>query len=476
MHVSATTADPTATGADTIVVGITDGGAVAHDLDGAPLTALLEAGEARPAFGHLALAHAAGRRWLLAGLGAAGELDAERARTLAANVLGRAQEIGTEHLCWVLPAGAGAEIAGALVEGTILAGYRFDRYRSAPPESRAPNMLTISAAGDVAAPVARAVVLAAAANRARDLQNTPANDMTPSRLAEHARALDGVAVEVEGRAQIEQRGMGAFAAVARGSDEEPALITLRYEPEVPAPGTPLLAFVGKAVTFDSGGISIKPTRGMSEMKFDMSGGAAVIEAIGAIAQLGLPIRVIGVVGAVENMLSGRAMRPGDVLRTMQGTTIEVISTDAEGRLVLADCLAHAVALGAERIVDLATLTGAIVAALGATYAGLMSNDDAWAAEVAQAGDRSGELLWRMPLHPEYDELIKGRTGDVLNQSPKAGAIGGAALLRRFVGDVPWAHLDIAGTSWDLGRAYAAKGGSGYGVRLLVDLAESVARA
>jgi leucyl aminopeptidase len=206
----------------------------------------------------------------------------------------------------------------------------------------------------------------------------------------------------------------------------------------------------------------------------MSGGAAVIEAIGAIARLGLPIRVLGVVGAVENMVSGRAMRPGDVLRTMQGTTIEVVSTDAEGRLVLADCLAHAVALGAERIVDVATLTGSIVAALGSTFAGLMSNDDEWAAELVAAGARSGELLWRMPLHPEYDELIKGRTGDVLNQSPKAGAIGGAALLRRFAGDVPWAHLDIAGTSWDLGRAYAAKGGSGYGVRLLIDLAEAVA--
>jgi leucyl aminopeptidase len=472
MHASATTAAPVDTGADTVAIGIFEGKAIPHDLDGAPLTALLDAGEARPAFRHLAVAHAEGRRWLLVGLGAREDFDAERARTVAATVLERARELGTETLCWELPHKVSDDVPGALVEGTLLAAYRFDRYRSAPAgEDRAPRALIVSAHHDVAAGVARAAVLGAAVNRARDLQNTPANDLTPTALADHARTLEGVAVEVEGRAAIEARGMGAFAAVARGSDEEPALITLRYEPE--GARGPLIALVGKAVTFDSGGISIKPTKGMGEMKFDMSGGAAVVEAIGAIAALGLPVRVLGVVGAVENMINGRAMRPGDVVTTMQGTTIEVVSTDAEGRLVLADCLAHAVALGAERIVDIATLTGAIVSALGSTYAGLMSNDDAWAGEVEAAGARTGELVWRLPLHPEYDKLIESRTADVLNQAPKAGAIGAAALLRRFVGDVPWAHVDMAGTGWNLGRPYAAKGGSGYGVRLLVDLVEAV---
>ena len=476
MRVSATTDDPIATDADTIAVAIADGAGIdAGGVDTTTLTALLESGEAQTSHGHLALAHAEGRRWLLVGLGGLAELDAERARTAAAAVVARTRELGAARLCWRLPGQVADEVAAGLVEGTLLAAHRFDRYRSAPSGDRALSEMTVSADRDLTATVSRSVVLAEAVNRARELQNAPANEMTPTALAAHAQALDGVAVEVEGREQIEARGMGAFAAVARGSDEQPALITLRYEPEAGA-DAPLLALVGKAVTFDSGGITLKPGAGMSDMKFDMSGGAAVLEAIGAIAQLRLPIRVLGVVGAVENMPSGHAMRPGDVLRTMQGTTIEVISTDAEGRLVLADCLAHAVALGAERIVDVATLTGAVVTALGSSFAGLMSNDDDWAAEVAAAGERSGELVWRLPFHPEFDELIKGRTGDVLNRAPKAGSITAAALLRRFVGDVPWAHLDIAGTGWDLGRPYAAKGGSGFGVRLLVELAEALAAA
>jgi leucyl aminopeptidase len=217
---------------------------------------------------------------------------------------------------------------------------------------------------------------------------------------------------------------------------------------------------------------------MSEMKFDMSGGAVVLEATSAIARLGLPVRVLTVVGATENLPSGRALRPGDIVRARTGTTIEVLNTDAEGRLVLADCLAHAVEQGAERLVDVATLTGAITSALGSTMAGLMSNDDAWAAEVAAAGERAGELVWRLPLHPEYAELIKGRYADVANavESRKAGSVTAAEFLRRFVGDVPWAHLDIAGVSDDAGRAYASKGGSGFGVRLLVELARANAGA
>jgi leucyl aminopeptidase len=266
--------------------------------------------------------------------------------------------------------------------------------------------------------------------------------------------------------------MGAFAAVARGSDQEPALVTLRYEG--PDAAGPTLGFVGKAVTFDSGGISLKPGTKMAEMKFDMSGGAAVIEATGAIARLALPVRLVAVVGATENLPSGHSVKPGDIVRASNGTTIEVNNTDAEGRLVLADCLCHAVEQGAEQIVDLATLTGAVVIALGSTYAGLMSNDDELAARIRAAGERTGEIVWRLPLHREYDELVKGTYADLDNapEARKAGTIVGASFLSNFVRDLPWAHLDIAGSAWDLGRPYAPKGGSGYGVRLLVELARS----
>jgi leucyl aminopeptidase len=215
---------------------------------------------------------------------------------------------------------------------------------------------------------------------------------------------------------------------------------------------------------------------MADMKFDMSGGAAVIEAVGAIARLGLPVRVTGIVGSTENMPSGRSMRPSDVVTAMNGTTIEIINTDCEGRLVLADCLAHAVNLGAERIVDLATLTGAMANFFGKTYAGLLGDDDEWVEAVRAAGERTGELVWRLPMHDEYEELIKGSTGDIvnLNEPRGAGGITAAHFLRHFTGGVPWAHIDMAGTADGTGRAYAPKGGAGWGVRLLVDLAAQVA--
>ncbi len=213
---------------------------------------------------------------------------------------------------------------------------------------------------------------------------------------------------------------------------------------------------------------------MAEMKFDMSGGAAVIEAVAAIARLGLPVKLVAVVGATENLPSGRSVKPGDIVTAANGKTIEVNNTDAEGRLVLADCLCHAVGLGAERIVDLATLTGAVIIALGSTYAGVMSNDDELVQRMSDAGEKTGEIAWRLPLHEEYDELIKGTYGDLDNapEGRKAGTIVGAAFLQNFVGQTPWAHLDIAGSAWDLGRAYVGKGASGYGVRLLVELARS----
>jgi leucyl aminopeptidase len=319
-------------------------------------------------------------------------------------------------------------------------------------------------------------VIAEAVNSARFLQDTPGNDMTPTDLADRARAVasdhEDLDVQVEGREKLLERGMGAFAAVAQGTAQEPALITLRYRG--PNASGPVLGFVGKAVTFDSGGISLKPGAGMEEMKYDMSGGAAVIEAVGAIAQLRLPVQIVAVVGATENLPSERAVKPGDIVRTLGGKTVEINNTDAEGRLVLADCIAHAISEGAEQLVDLATLTGAIIVALGSTYAGLMSNDDRWAAAVEAAGAATGELVWRLPLHAEYKKLVRGTYAD-LNNAPergKAGSIMGAEFLAAFAGDTPWAHLDIAGTAWNLGRAYAEKGGSGFGVRLLVELASA----
>ena len=472
MEIRATTDAPPDTGADTIVVGVFDGKGVPHDVEDGALGALVESGEARSAFRKLAHTHAAGRRWILIGLGAREDFDAERARVAAATALGRARELGARTLCWELPHKVGDTVPGALVEGTLLAAYRFLEFKSEPGPDRAPDVLVVSAHHDVSASVEAGRAGAEAANRARDLGNAPANTLTPEALAARARELDGVQVEVMGRAEIEAAGMGAFAAIAQGSDREPQLITIRHDP--PGAAGPLLGLVGKAVTFDTGGYSIKSAARMHEMKFDMCGGAAVLEATGAIAQLGLPVRIVSVIGATENMISARAARPGDIVRSKSGVTIELNNTDAEGRLVLADCLTHARDQGAERLLDLATLTGGIVTTFGSVHAGLMGNDDDWCATVTAAGESTGERVWRLPLDPLYDELIKGRYADISNlpEPRRAVSVTAAAFLHRFAGDVPWAHLDIAGVADDLGRPYARKGASGWGVRLLVELARA----
>jgi leucyl aminopeptidase len=474
MQVHATADPPSQTAADTLVVGVFEGEQAAQ----ASLQKLFDSGEAKHTGGSVAVAHEESRRWLLVGLGKREEWSPELARMGAARAAQRAAQLGARSLCWELPYGSDVAVAGALVEGTILASYRFDRYKK-PPEDPAEqpavlDELILSTPADIAAALARAQVLGEAANAARTLQDTPANDMTPTDLANRAKALadefEHLSVSVEGRSEIIARGMGAFAAVAAGSYEEPALITMRYEGR--GASGPTLGFIGKAVTFDTGGISLKPGDHLEEMKYDMSGGAAVIEAVGAIARLGLAVRLVAVVGATENMPSGRSVKPGDIVRTLAGISVEVNNTDAEGRLVLADCIAHAIAEGAERLIDLATLTGACLVALGHTHAGLVSNNDEWCAQVAAAAQTTGELAWRLPLHPEYAKLVKGTFAD-LNNAPGgrlAGAITAAEFLCRFAGETPWAHLDIAGTAWNLGRAYAETGGSGYGVRLLVELA------
>jgi len=476
MRVTATTAAPLDVDADTIAVGVFEDEAVAHD-HGDALQALVDSGEAKRGLRKLAVTHAAGRRIVLVGLGAREGFTPERARIAAAVALGRARELGARRLCWELPHHVGDAHAAAIVDGTLGAAYRFTELKSAPSDDApAPEALILSAHYDVGAAVRHGEIVGAAVNAARDLQNRPGNVLTPAALADRAQAVAGVEAVVLDRAGIEAAGMGAFAAVARGSDVEPRLITLRYEP-ADAVG-PLLGLVGKAVTFDSGGISLKPAPKMGEMKFDMSGGAAVLAATEAIAALRLPIRLVSVIGATENMPSGRAVKPGDVVRAKTGTTIEVLNTDAEGRLVLADCLAHAVEQGAERLVDLATLTGAIVTTFGGVYAGLFASDDDWSAQLTTAGEAGGERLWRLPLHEEYAKAIEGRYADVANavEDRRAGSIVAAEFLRRFVGDVPWAHLDIAGTAWDRGLPYADKGGAGYGVRTLVALAEALVAA
>jgi leucyl aminopeptidase len=324
--------------------------------------------------------------------------------------------------------------------------------------------------------VEQARVRAVATNRARDLQNTPSNVATPEFLAaratEIADGFDSLSVEVLGRDEIVERGMGAFAAVASGSDREPRLITLRYDGGSDGPH---LGYVGKGVTFDTGGISIKPAAKMQEMKYDMSGSAAVIESMAAIAELGIPVRVTAVVPATENMPSGHSMKPGDIVTAMNGKTIEINNTDAEGRLILADALAYAVENGADQIVDLATLTGAIVVALGSTYAGLFSNDDAWYTDVEAACAATGEIGWRLPLHPEYLDLTKGQFADLTNAAEvrKASSIYAAEFLRQFVDDRPWVHVDIAGTAYGGTRPYNS-GPTGWGVRMLVELAQRTA--
>jgi leucyl aminopeptidase len=484
VYVETTAAPALATDADTAVFAVFDGEPLQADEARAQLEALLDSGEARGRFKHLAVTHVDGRRVMLVGLGARDELDGERARIAAALAHRRARELGAKTLCWALPPGAGDEIAEGLVQGTLLSDYRFDRYKRKASGSAEDDdggkagleRLIVSAATDVEGSVARAVVVTAAQNRARELGNRPPNDLTPTALGVYAAELaadrPALTVSVLGGDELRRLGMGLFAAVASGSEEDPRLITLTYEGARDSERR--LGLIGKAVTFDSGGLAIKSMAGMIDMKFDMAGGAAVIETMAALADLAAPINVLGVVGATENMISGTAMRSGDILTALDGTTVEMNNADAEGRLVLGDCITYARREGCDAIVDIATLTGGVVVALGSVYAGLMSNDDALAALVTACGERTGELVWRLPLHAEYAAMVKGRFAQITNRTERreASAITGAEFLHHFAGDVPWAHLDIAGVG-DNGRApYQDKGGTGFGVRLLTELALS----
>jgi leucyl aminopeptidase len=462
---------------DLLAIGLYDGESLPAEVASVP-----GAADARGGYKTLTLLHLdRPARVLVVGLGKREEMEPERARVAAALAAREGKRVKAADLAWALPDSEDATAtAAALVTGTVLGAYSFDRFRSADPDEPAPppvESLTLLAPADLATAVEAARVAAEAQNRARDLQRLPSNIATPSYLArraeEIAAAHEVVSAEVLGREEMIAKEMGGLVAVSQGSAEEPKLIVLRY---AGGGSGPTLALVGKGVTFDTGGISLKSAGGMQEMKMDMSGAAAVLEATAAIAELGLGIELIAVVPSTENMPSGTAVKPGDIITQYNGKTVEVNNTDAEGRLILADALAYAVELGAERIVDIATLTGAVVIALGSTYAGLVSNDDELAGAVEKAGHATGELTWRLPLHPEYKELTKGTVADLTNASSKrkASTIYAASFLEEFVGATPWAHLDIAGTAWDVGREYTGSEGSGFGARLLTELARDLA--
>ena len=427
------------------------------------------------------------RRVLLVGLGPQKKFDLETARQVAGTAARRLQNLGVEKAATVLHgAGAGgleAEAAAqAVAEASVLACYRFDEYKSKAEEATRLRQLTVvEFDGRRLAAIRRGVRMgrwiAEGTCLARDLVNHPGNTATPAFLARRARSLarrhDGLRCRVLDEAAMRKEGMGALLGVSAGSAEPAKLILLEHglSPRRAARKKPLV-FVGKGVTFDSGGISIKPGAGMADMKMDMSGAAAVIGAMQVVAQAGLEQPVVGIVPATENLLDGKAYKPGDVLTTMAGKTIEIDNTDAEGRLILADALAYAQRYEPAAIVDLATLTGACVIALGSHASGLMANDDGLAERVEAAGAATAEKVWRLPLWPEYREQIKSQVADMKNTGGReGGAITAAALLAEFAGDTPWAHLDIAGTAWtDRARPYVPKGGVGVGVRLLVELA------
>jgi leucyl aminopeptidase len=326
----------------------------------------------------------------------------------------------------------------------------------------------------VTASIERGRLLAECSNLARTLANEPGNTLTPREFASRSASIaaqGGIAVEILDEKQIEALGMGLLLGVARGSSEPPRVIVLRHDPPA-APPWPVLGLVGKGITFDTGGISIKPAEGMERMKDDMAGGAAVVCAMRAIGLLGAPVRVVGVVPATENMPGGRAIKPGDVLKSAEGRTVEVINTDAEGRLVLGDGLWYARRLGATHLVDVATLTGAIVVALGKITSGILGAPDAWVELVRRVADRAGDRVWPLPIFEEYKEQLKSEIADMVNTGGRpAGAITAAVFLKEFTGGLPWAHVDIAGTAWlDEAKPYLPKGPSGVAVRTLAELA------
>jgi leucyl aminopeptidase len=421
------------------------------------------------------------KRLLLLSGGAAKSFSAYDLRRLAGAAVRTLKSRGIRSFAMVAPAGIAAETAvRAIVEGAHVGNFDPDYYRSDRKDQKI-DTLTVVTGGDknvLEKAAAEAQIIGESQNFTRDLVNEPSNRMTPTILAERARKMCaevGVKCEVYGSDKIKELKMGAFWSVAQGSDEPPALIVMTYEP-AGAPAKPVLGLVGKGITFDTGGISIKPADGMEKMKYDMAGGATMIGAMRAIALLKPKVKVIGIVCATENMPSGKAQKPGDVQIAMSGKSIEIINTDAEGRLVLADGLYYARQLGCTHLVDAATLTGAVVVALGYSNAGIFANDDDMYARFHNANAKAGEKMWRMPLDDEYKEQIRSSIADIMNTGGRwGGAITAAMFLKEFAEDTPWIHLDIAGTAWtEDQKPWIAKGPSGIALRSLVEFVKSFA--
>jgi leucyl aminopeptidase len=426
-------------------------------------------------------------RLALPGIGAREAVDADALRT-AAGTLAHEVRGYARTIAWLLDDSLPlppAEQARAIVDGTLLGSYDPGRWKSSSEPQRLESLVIVSGDDAVGEVARRAGIVAEWANRARDLANAPPNELTPEGLADRAAEVAAagsprLSVEAPDLDEIRALGMGAFAAVAQASHNPARLIVMRYDPPEPL-GEVVLGLVGKAVTFDTGGISLKKPTYMEDMKGDMAGGGSVIAALGALAELECPLRVVGVVGATENAIGGGGYRPGDILTAMNGKTIEIINTDAEGRLVLADCLPYARQLGATHLVDFATLTGAMERALGDFYAGVFANDADWRTLVVESGEASGDHAWPWPLHSRYRRYVDSDYADMKNSNIRSQGIPvlAAEFLHEFAGEGPWAHIDMAGTgffTWPRHDYLWQRGGTGYGVRLICELADRLAAA
>ena len=466
----------------------------ARELDGqlrGRLQRLADSGELKGDLGTAVVLHTDGelnaRRVVVAGVGKRDELDVDAVRTAASTVAHRVADVGGT-LAWLLDESLPLSLeeqARAIVEGTMLGSYSPARWKTQEkPEARVEKIVLYATAGinGLAESTSQVASVGKWVNVARDLANSPPNELTPEVLGTRAAELAGPTLQVEALdpARIDELGMGALAAVGRGSSNGPRLIVLRYEPAQATRKELVLGLVGKAITFDAGGISLKPALNMQDMKGDMAGGAAVIAAMGAVAELELPVRIVAVVAAAENLVSGDSFRPGDILRAVNGKTIEITNTDAEGRLVLADALWYARREGATHVLDLATLTGAMELALGDFYAGAFANDDEWMAEILAAAKVSGDHTWPFPLHPRYRRYVDSSFADLKNSSDlrQGSPVLAAEFLREFSGEGPWAHIDMAGPGFlerSRGDYLTQRGGTGYGVRLIVELAQRLSR-
>jgi leucyl aminopeptidase len=423
------------------------------------------------------------RRVHFVGAGPVSEANAERLRRVAAACSYAAREYAASSVGFVVRRVEPATLmAAAAADGLSAADFRAGTYQKKPDRAKptVARIEIVSATGDaeaIAGAVRRGRITGEAANFARSLANEPGNVLTTGEFASRlaaAGAEAGLGIDVLDEARMQDLGMRLLLAAGHGSAERPRLVVLRHDPPE-APAAPVLALVGKGVTFDTGGISIKPSDGMERMKSDMTGGASVAAALCALARLRAPIRVVGVVPIIENMPGGRAMRPGDVVAGASGLTIEINNTDAEGRLILADALWYAQQLGATHLVDVATLTGAILVALGRHVSGLFGRPASWVETERQAAARAGDRVWELPIYEETGEQLRSEIADMVNSAGRPGAsITAAAFLREFAGDRPWVHLDIAGTAWaETKSAYQAKGPTGVAVRTLIELGMSV---